>query len=230
MRGNIAVRVIVAAAIIGVAYLGLSIVAWGVQAPDVILPTWNIKDLPMQLGDWKGEDVKLDARLFQATGAAAIVERQYKDESGMVISLHFAVFSDPAEGIWHSPMHCYESAGWENTASSKVVLSETSEADSNMSLCTWQKGGDKALVGYWFQLGERRLFSRFDLGAIRWQMRGQKTWPALFKILISTPAGLKPDEAKERMISFSGLMNEWVNQPQHKAKDESVGAAPAEPK
>jgi len=230
MRGNIAIRVFIAAAIIGFAYLGMYLVAWGIQVPEVVLPAWNIQDLPKQLGEWKGEDVKLDERLFEATGAQSIVERQYRNESGMSIALHLAIFSNPAEGIWHSPMHCYSAAGWSLYESSKEPISETNDKSDKISLCTWDKSGERVFVAYWYQLGDYRLYSRWDLGTVRWQMRGRKTWPALIKILLSTEAGMKPEDSKARLVGFADLVHQWINQPQHQTTSESAGAEPTVPK
>ena len=230
MRGNIAIRVFIAAVIMGITYLGMYLVAWGIQVPEVILPDWNILDLPKQLDEWKGEDVKLDQRLFQATGAHSILERQYRDDSGMVISIHLALFANPTEGIWHNPMSCYVSAGWNLLSSTKEPISETDETSDKISVCTWEKSGEKALVGHWYQLGEHRLYSRIDLGAVRWEMKGRKTWPALIKILISTNAGIKPEDTQAKMINFANLVHRWLNQPQHQTKDQSADPEPAAPK
>ncbi|MGD0652950.1 MAG: exosortase C-terminal domain/associated protein EpsI [Thermoguttaceae bacterium] len=223
MRGNIAIRIIVAAAIIAVTYLGMYVVAWGIQVPEVILPSWNVKDLPKQLGEWKGEDVKLDERLFQATDATSIVERQYHNELGMVISIHLAVFKDPNKGIWHNPVSCYDSAGWVPVEITRVPISETREKSDKIALSTWEKSGETTIVGYWYQLGEHRLYGRWDLGfSVRWQMRGRKTWPALIKILLSTGAGSKPENTKIQLLKFADLVHQWINQPGHQSKDESA--------
>jgi EpsI family protein len=204
------------------------IVAWGIQVPKVVLPSWNVKDLPKQLGEWKGEDVKLDERLFQATGASSIVERQYRNESGMAISLHLAVFENPNEGIWHNPISCYESAGWVPIEKTKVPISETREKSDDIALSVWEKSGEKTIVGYWYQLGEHRLYGRWDLGfSVRWQMRGRKTWPALIKTLISTGGGSKTEITKIQMLKFADLVHQWINQPLHQTKDESAAAVPA---
>lgn len=67
MRGNMWIRVFVAAAIIGLTWLGMSGAGKLTETPPVVMPNWDAHDLPMKLGNWTGEDVKLDERLFQAT-------------------------------------------------------------------------------------------------------------------------------------------------------------------
>jgi EpsI family protein len=230
MRGNIAIRVIVAAAIIVSAYIGVRVVGKLTETPPVVLPNWKVDDLPMQLGEWKGEDVKLDARLFQATGAHSILERQYRNEAGMAVSLHLAIFDKPTEGIWHNPMSCYVSAGWVPIETAKIPMSETDDRSDMITYSVWEKSGDRTFVGYWYQLGDLRLHGRWDLGFnARWQMRGRKTWPALIKILIATGASMKPEETKYQMLKFSYLVHQWINQPQHQNNNESTSAEPAAP-
>jgi EpsI family protein len=230
MRGNISVRVIVAAAVIGIVYLGMKFVTWGIQVPEVVMPAWNVKDLPAQLGEWTGKDTKLDERLFQATKAKLIVEREYTNGSGITVYLHLAVFDDPVEGIWHNPMSCYVSAGWNLVESTRVPLSETDPQSDKIALSIWEKSGEKVAVAHWYQLGDIRLYTRWDMGwNVRWQMRGRKTWPALIKILISTPTSVKPEQARAQLVGFAEQIHKWINQPQHQTQDESAGAAPAPP-
>jgi EpsI family protein len=231
MRGNIALRVIVAAAVIISTYLGVRVVGKLRETPPVVLPNWNVKDLPKQLGEWKGEDTELDKRLFQAEGAHSVVERQYHNDSGVAVSLHMAIFDNPTEGIWHNPVSCYTSAGWNPVEITSVPISDTAENSDKIALSVWEKSGDKAIVAYWFQLGEHRLYGRWDMGFnVRWQMRGRKTWPALIKVLLSTSAGTKSEETKTQFLKFADLVHQWINQPTHNNTNSESAAEPAAPK
>jgi EpsI family protein len=234
MRGNIAIRVIVAAVVIISTYLGVRVVGNLRETPPVVLPNWQGKDLPMQLGEWKGEDAELDKRLFEAEGAHSIVNRQYRNESGMVVSLHLAIFDNPTEGIWHNPISCYTTNGWAPIEITRVPISEAVDNSDKIALSSWEKSGVTTIVGYWYQLGEHRLYGRWDLGFnVRWQMRGRKTWPALIKILLSTAPGAKPDDAKMQLLKFADLVHQWINLPQHQNTNDEPGnaePAPATPK
>jgi EpsI family protein len=223
MRGSIWIRVVIAAAIIGLTWLGMRGVGNLTETPPVVMPTWDINDLPKKLGDWTGEDEKLDERLFQATNAKVIVERKYHNEAGTVVSLHFAIFDKPTDGIWHNPMSCYNSAGWDPKDSEMAPITESDPNSDKISLCTWDKSGTRVMVGYWYQLGEHRLYGRWDLGfSVRWKMRGRETWPALIKVLISTSADSKPEATKYQLLNFADQVHKWINQPQHQIKEESV--------
>jgi EpsI family protein len=144
----------------------------GVQVANSKLPSWKLQDLPLQLEKWKGADKKLGERLFFATGAHTIVDRQYVNDEGMIVSLHMAIFLDPNAGIWHNPMSCYESAGWVRRQNEKPQLEKTSDDKAKVSLSVWEKDGEKAIVVYWYQLGEHRLYRRYDLGSVPIQATG----------------------------------------------------------
>src|SRR3989304_7483379 len=219
MRGNITIRVFAAVAIIAVTYLGMYLVHAGIQVASAELPSWDIQDLPLQLGEGKGEDKQLDERLFKAIGAVKIIDRQYVNSYGMIVSLHFAIFTDPNEGIWHNPISCYESAGWVPVEKEKVQLPDISDGNAVVSLMEWEKSGDRAKICYWYQLGENRLYTRFDLGTVRWKMAGEEKWPALLKILVHTPAGAKTEDGKDQLLGFASLVYQWINQPQHEKND-----------
>jgi EpsI family protein len=228
MRGNISIRAVIAAVLILLTYLGVRVVAKLTESPPGVLPNWNLKDLSMQLGDWKGTDVELDKRLFEAEGSQSVVERQYRNGSGMSVALHIAMFTDATTGIWHTPTNCYVTGGWAQKDSGKVPLSESDDNSDKMAFSSWEKSGERTLVGYWFQLGENRLYGRWDLGFnIRWQMRGRKTWPALIKVLLSAPSGVKEDENKAQLIKFADLVHKWINLPEHQTAEESDPAAAA---
>jgi EpsI family protein len=228
MRGTFGIRVLVAAVIIGLTYLGMKAVTWGIQLPEVVPPPWNVNELPKQLGPWKGADEKLDERLTQATGAHAIVERRYiNSETQTAISLHLAIFTDPTTGIWHNPMTCYKANGWKCAESARVPFSQSDEKSDKLALSVWEKGGDRNVVGYWYQLGELRLYDRWDLGwKARWQLRGRQTWPALIKVLLSSDPGSKTDEAKAQMTTFAILVHDWINQPQHQTEGKPAESEP----
>ena len=49
----------------------------------------------------------------------------------------------------------------------------------------------------------------------------------MIKILISTGAGIKPEDTQAKMINFANLVHRWLNQSQHQTKNEPAGPEPA---
>jgi EpsI family protein len=185
------------------------------EAPDVELPEWSLKDMPYELGDWHGIDVEMDSIIAEATGAEVIVNRAYRDESGHLISLHTAMFKNPSTGVYHSPLNCYVANGWRKLTENSMEVKVTDDWMIDVSVVTWEKGDEKVMVAYWYQLGRHILYSRFDLGSrVRWEMRGQKQWPVLFKVMLQTPL-TRPSDATAAIQSFSEQIGKWLNCPEH---------------
>ncbi len=216
--GNTALRLYILSAVI-VAIYGVS--KWekhALQPPPVQLPKWTFDELPLQFGDWQGEPAKLDPEITKAVGAAPgrIVERMYRDGMGHQISMHTAMFSDPVEGVYHSPLNCYRSRGWELINKSREELRLSDNLTIPVLLTTWQQEGQRKLVVFWYQLGDHVLFDRMDLGLkVRWSLAGKPRWPALVKVMLQID-GSELGDAKATILSFAEQVARWENQPQRR--------------
>ncbi len=83
-----------------------------------------------------------------------------------------------------------------------------------VSCTTWEKEGQRVLVLYWFKLGEHFLFDRFEMGAVRWKMRGQKTWPALIKVLMQANTTDDPVDDEKALRGFAENIYKWIHEPE----------------
>ncbi len=90
---------LVASGPLGVAYIR------GAATPQKVrMPDFDLRQLPMELGRWKGEEVQLDRRLFQALDAKVAIDRVYRDEEGHRVLLHAAVFTRYGPSAEHYPI------------------------------------------------------------------------------------------------------------------------------
>lgn len=213
---SVAKRLYVVAAII-VATIGISyLVEAGLEPPAVEIPDWSLSSLPLRLGAWNGETTELDPKIALATGADVIVDRQYRDDLGHAVSLHTALFKDPATGVYHSPMNCYRGAGWKLVDETIEKVEVADDLTIPVRLMTWEREDEQILVAYWFQLGQHVLYGREDLGLkVRWAMRAQPTWPVLVKIMLQAPL-TDPEDSKTVAIGFTRQVAKWLNQPEHR--------------
>jgi EpsI family protein len=211
-----ATRVYIVVAIILVIYGGAHVAQLLAEKPDVEMPDWTFRELPLQLGNWSGEETTLDPTIAAATGAEVIVDRAYHDDSGRVIALHTAMFKDPAEGVYHSPMNCYRANGWRKLSEEHTEVPISENSTIAVDLTTWEKENEKVIVAYWYQVGEHVLYGRFELGTVRWALRGAAKWPALIKVMVQTPL-TDPDDSRTSILEFTGHIAKWLNQPGHSA-------------
>jgi EpsI family protein len=212
---KIAKRLYVVVAIVLVTY-GISRAAkWQTESPPVETPNWSLRDLPLQLGNWRGEAAPMDPQVAVATGADVVVNRIYRDDLGHMVSIHTAMFNDAATGVYHRPVNCYRGAGWKEINEVRENVEVTDDLTIAVSLTTWERENEKILVAYWYQLGKHLLYSRLDLGALRFTaMAGQPTWPVLIKVMVQAPLN-DPDDSKTVALAFTQQLAKWLNQPEH---------------
>jgi EpsI family protein len=214
---NVARRVYVVVGIIMAAYCVGWLVKAAAEPPAIEKPDWSVEDMPRQLGNWQGEDNELDPTIAIATNAYALANRIYHDDKGHAISVHSAMFEDPAEGVYHSPLNCYRANGWTKKSEKTENIEVTDDLTIPVSFTTWEKDNQKIIVAYWYQLGQFILYNRFDLGiSIHWKMRGQPTWPVLVKVMLQIPITAESDESKETITKFGKILSQWLNSPVHR--------------
>ena len=77
------------------------------------LPPGALQRLPMKIGDWVGQDVKLDERIVEATDTDAHVNRRYLRSNGSEgVSLYIAYGARARDLMPHRPEVCYPGNGW----------------------------------------------------------------------------------------------------------------------
>jgi len=202
-------------ALIILATFGISyLVKAGIEPPEVEMPAWTFHEMPLQLEKWRGEDTQLDPKIAEATGADVIVDRIYRDDMGSVISMHTAMFKDPSEGVYHAPMNCYRTNGWNLVKDVRENIQVSDNLMIPMAVTTWEKSGERVIVVYWYQLGENVVHDRYSLGNLRWKMPGKAKWPVNIKIMLQISV-TDPDEAKALIMGFAERVAKWLNQPEH---------------
>ena len=230
---NTALRLWIVVALVVAAYGVSFLVKAGTTPPEVQLPGWTFSELPTELPTevsspqgtiWRGEDAEMDPKVTVAIGADSGVDRMYRDEKGNTVSMHTAIFKNPAEGVLHSPVNCYRGAGWEKlTEETSAEIQVNDKRSVPVNITTWERGGERVVVLYWYQIGEHVVFSRFDLGEVRWAMRGRPAWPATVKVLLQTSAEGDLDDAKNRILDLAEQIGRWINKPSHQT---DVGETP----
>lgn len=188
----------------------------GVAPTDVELPDWSVKDMPYELGSWHGEEIKMDKSITAAIGASVVVERAYRIEGRQPVTVHTAMFKNPADGVYHNPVNCYTANGWKRIGDSMENMQVADGLKVPVSVITWEnKDGERLLVAFWYQLGNRVVHDRIELGLMRPSMRGRSAWPALIKVMAQIRLGDSPQDAKKNLMEFTAEVGKWLNQPDH---------------
>lgn len=210
------VRILIVAALIPLTYGGARLVKVAIEPPAVDMPDWTFNEMPKQLGDWSGKDGTIDPKTAVATDAKIIVNRDYVDGVGHQISVHTAVFDKPAEGVFHSPLNCYRTNGFERLDLSYSNLQINDNLTIPVCVSLWKQDHAQYMVVYWYQLGKHVLFGRFDLGAkVRLSFAGEPAWPALIKVMLQIQVQ-DPEDAKAAILGLAEHIAKWENQPSHR--------------
>ena len=118
--------------------------------------TRHLDAFPSHLGNWvsSGSSESLDAKTEEKLGATEYVTRTYRREAGSV-DLFVAYYANQRAGeSMHSPQNCLPGSGWEFW-SRGVVEIPVGNRNIRVNRDGIQKGGDRAVVLYWYQTPER---------------------------------------------------------------------------
>ena len=90
---------------------------WRARRIDAVLEQgkqspFPLKDLPLTLGDWRGEPAAPDPEIVRTTGATDFTFRRFVNQAtGVVLEVH--VLYGPAVDLFlHAPENCYPAAGF----------------------------------------------------------------------------------------------------------------------
>jgi EpsI family protein len=207
---SILTRLTILIALVVSVHCGFILVRAGTRPAQVALPTRSIHELPRTLGTWHGEDAELDSKIFVGTAARDVVDRTYADRSGHNTSVFVALYDDPAAGVYHTPANCYRANGWTNLSDVLMPLESAGRPTVSVSLSTWESGSQRVQVVCWYEMGEHVLFDRLDWGTIQFKLRGQTTWPPMYKVLLQ--AQVTDSLTSARLLELAGSLRAWLGE------------------
>lgn len=116
----------ITAALLTVAGVGLRTLEGELERADAgtkaLLDPAALARVPLRLGDWRGEDVAVDARLRAATDTDALLNRRYRRPDGGAAMLYVAYGTRIRDMAPHRPEVCYPAAGWILEGQRRIVL------------------------------------------------------------------------------------------------------------
>ncbi len=225
---NLTTRLSVAITLVVLVYAG-AYAMQGMMGATLVLSTRDYTTMPTEFGQWHGKEVELDPKVFARIGADVVVDREYRNDEGRTISVHTAIFSDPDEGVYHSPMNCYRANGYEKVAEEYWPIQVEGRPEIQIKMVRWKKKDSHVLMAYWYRLGEHTVFSRAGLGWLRLKTGGGSAWPAMTKVLLQTSAKKDLVDAEDALQEMAAHMHGWLeepeDQPQPDVASEQLSAA-----
>jgi len=169
-----------------------------------VLPRQPLASFPMVFAGWHGVNVPLEQRIVRALGVDDYLSRTYQGSDPESVHLYIAYYAKQgAATTIHSPKNCLPGAGWQPISASvlSVTMPDGTSRVANVYLI--EKGPDRNLVLYWYQLHGRiiaseywsKLYTALDATYLH------RTDEALIRII--TPIGNNESAARARATGFA---------------------------
>lgn len=136
-----------------------------------------LANVPMNIGDWHGEDKEVDENVKRTAGAVGAVSRQYRNvRTGEVVDLWLIVGHGRAISA-HTPDICYRSSGFAARSAENGIYSMSMDDDSQVPFLTNTFYRDDALTGHQLY----RVFwtwynTETDPGNVVWEAPTNARW------------------------------------------------------
>jgi hypothetical protein len=161
------------------------------KPPRIELPEKDLESLPAQLGPWSVTSDTL-SEMAPKTGAAAVIERVYRDAPGRQVSAHVAVFDEYFDGrgvvMKHCPDFCYPANGYRIADDKELRLDLGGDAAVAARLLTVERDSQKLCVLFWYQVGDSSFATLDGMRDKIWSMRGKASWPPMVKVMLQISA------------------------------------------
>lgn len=207
---NVATRIVSAALLVAASQAGVYALNWGTGSGEVRLPQRDLRELPLQLGNWVGEDAPLDAKLMLATGANQVVNRRYRNSAGETVLVHMGIWSEYKLAFPHPPDACYPANGWQIADKRDSTLQLAGKSKGPVRLLQVAQEGERLQLLFWGQLGGELVVDRDGMRRVRRGLRGRQTWPPFIKVLLQTSAA-NSERGEARLRELASLVYAWTD-------------------
>ncbi len=143
----------------------------------------QLAKVPLEVGDWRGSDMEVDAGLFTLAGARSYWARRYTDRRGGGTVLAILMCGRSGKMAVHTPEICYRGAGYDllQPPTSTVLRDDADEELGTFWTARFSKQSAAAndLRLYWAWSGGDSWQAPANP---RWEFRGR---PYLYKLYVS---------------------------------------------
>lgn len=162
-----------------------------------------LERLPLQIGDWTGQDVPVDEAIVDATGTDAHISRRYSRSSGLESVSLYVVCG--VNALVHRPEVCYIAAGLTLTDRHSMELPLNDGTKLPCSVFQFSRGGldpsKVTLLGYFIVDGQYCGYVS-PLRSKAWRGSGTVDYVAQVQIVPSTET-LTADSATSLVSAFA---------------------------
>jgi len=133
-----------------------------VSAADLVPEASGLRSLPLQIDEWRGQDLgRFDRDTEAVLQADNYLLRRYARD-GVPVDLFVAYYATQRSGhTIHSPLNCLPGTGWEwvDRRLERISVGPGRGIDINGNVA--RKNGEQSLVYYWYQSHGRATASEY---------------------------------------------------------------------
>jgi exosortase D (VPLPA-CTERM-specific) len=175
--------------------------------------------LPVQIGGWAGQDIRLDQQTLDILGPGEFLVRDYENASQPQpwLNLYIAYFPTQKAGdTIHSPAHTLPGAGWVPTSREVVQITGPDGSSFPANRYVVSKGEDRQLVLYWFQAHGREVASEYwaKYYLVSDSVRMNRSDGGLVRLMTTMLDGESRDAAQARLMKlgsqFIPLLDSYI--------------------
>jgi EpsI family protein len=170
------------------------------------IPSDAMNGLPLQIGDWTGQDEPLDEAIIEATDTDAHISRLYRRHALESVWLYIAAGRRTRDLMPHRPEVCYTGAGWTRVSSKSKELILDDKTLLSCSIFQFSRGTlntqNVIILDYYIVDGQ---FSR-DVSLLRskiWQGYGTVNYSAQIEIVASVTTEQSAETAEKLVSEFA---------------------------
>jgi EpsI family protein len=118
-------------------------------------PNRPLADLPLRIGSWSGRTEFIEPGVLAVLGVDEYVLRTYRSPQGRWVGLYVGYYGSQrlSERV-HSPRVCLPGTGWV-IVDHRMQPVSLGEGSVTVNRVVVEKAGERQLVLYWYQFGER---------------------------------------------------------------------------
>ncbi len=171
----------------------------------------DLNNFPEQIGAWRGEVSRvMDPNVLEILRVDHYLDRLYRNESGLWISLYIGYFEDQKDGeTVHSPRNCMPGSGWNFLETTPITLPAAGAKPLTIQAlrAVLVNGEQRMLTYYWYQSRGRFETSEYwqKINLVADAMRYNRTDGALVRVLAPLPP-------KGEYADIDALMRDFIIQ------------------
>jgi EpsI family protein len=180
-----------------------------------IPPRHDLHTFSSVVGSWQGSEISIDPRIVDILKADQLLLREYTADNKPPLSFFVAYYQSQRQGATvHSPRHCLPGAGWEPVEAGHMVIQDQHGNPQIVNRYVVQKGVDRLLVLYWYQMHGRIVASEYEGKAfLVWDaLRLNRTDGALVRVMVPITDRETGAEqvARDFIRQISPLLHEYI--------------------